>query len=129
MSLPAWAASDPLRDALQGYLEFAEYAEGAISAEQLIDVGLDAFLLVDTRMHSQFVRDHLPGAVNIEWREIVSREAEMLTNKPVLLYCDTGLLSAKAYLALRLLGHDNLKVLFGGLNEWKMHHGLRTPEP
>ena len=129
MPLSPWADSDPLRDALLEYLEFAEYAEGVISAEQLRDVGLAGFFMVDTRMRRQFDKDHLPGAVNIEWREIVSREAEIPTNKAVLLYCDTGLLSSKAYFALRLLGHDNMKVLFGGLNEWKMHQGLRSTGP
>lgn len=127
LPLSGWAEHNPLRDTLQEYLEFAEYAEGAISVEQVLDVGVASFFIVDTRMPSQYDKDHLAGAVNIEWREIVARDSEIPSDRPVVLYCDTGLLSAKAQFALRLLGHDNVKVLFGGLNEWKMHQGIRAP--
>jgi rhodanese-related sulfurtransferase len=36
----------------------------------------------------------------------------------VLLYCDTGMVSSRAYLALKLAGYDNLKVLLGGYRAW-----------
>jgi rhodanese-related sulfurtransferase len=126
---PGWADSNPLREALQDYLEFAEYAEGAIFAEQVIDLGLESFFIVDTRLRSQFDKEHLSGAVHIEWREIVSRDDEIPRDRVVVLYCDTGLLSAKAQFALRLLGRENVKVLFGGINEWKVHQGLGVPAP
>jgi rhodanese-related sulfurtransferase len=125
LPLGGWADNDGVRDALQEYLEFAEYAEGAISVEQMLDVGLASFTIVDTRLEHQYDEQHLPGAVNIEWREIVTRDREIPRDRPVVLYCDTGLLSSKAHLALRLLGHENVKVLFGGFNEWKMHQGIR----
>jgi rhodanese-related sulfurtransferase len=127
LSSPGWADNSPVREALLEYLEFAEYAEGAISTEQMIDVGVKSFFIVDTRLGSQFDKEHLPGAVNIEWRQIVSRHHEIPHDQPVVLYCDTGLLSSKAQFVLRLLGRDNVKVLFGGLNEWKMHQGLGRP--
>jgi rhodanese-related sulfurtransferase len=127
LSSAVWADNSQVREALQEYLEFAEYTEGAISPEQIIDVGLKSFFIVDTRLQSQFDKEHLPGAVNIEWRQIVSRHEEIPHDQPVVLYCDTGLLSSRAQFALRLLGRENVKVLFGGLNEWKMHQGLGTP--
>ena len=129
LPLPGLADTQPLREALQDYLEFAEYAEGVVSPEQIIEVGPGAFYFVDTRLKRQFDQEHLPGAVHIEWREIVSRDHEIPRDQTVVLYCDTGLLSSKAQFALRLLGRDNVKVLSGGLNEWKMHQGLGTPAP
>ena len=89
---------------------------------------MKSFFFIDTRMSDQYQADHLPGAIHIEWREIISREDEIPADKPVVLYCDIGMLSAKAQFALRLLGHDNVKVLFGGLNGLKLHqqgmHGM-----
>jgi rhodanese-related sulfurtransferase len=124
LPLCAWADNSRLREAMQEYLEFAEYAEGAITAEQVIDLGLEAFFIVDTRREDQFAKEHLPRAVNIEWRQIVSRDRELPREQTIVLYCDTGLLSSKAQFAMRLLGWDNVKVLFGGMNEWKMQQGL-----
>jgi rhodanese-related sulfurtransferase len=52
--------------------------------------------------------------VNIEWRQIPARRDEIPTDKPVVLYCETGLLSSKAQFALRVAGRDYVMVLQGG---------------
>lgn len=41
----------------------------------------------------------------------------------IVLYCDTGILSSKAHMALRLVGYDQVRVLFNGLAGWQQHHG------
>lgn len=38
--------------------------------------------------------------------------------KPVLIYCNTGSLSAQVGFALCVVGWDNVKILQGGLQEW-----------
>ncbi len=113
------AENDPVLEALQEIMEFAEYSAGAISPDQLKSIGLAAFVVVDTRQKKHFATEHLPGAVNIEWREIVARRDEIPNDQPVVLYCDTGLLSSKAQFALSLLGYENVKVLYGGINNWR----------
>jgi rhodanese-related sulfurtransferase len=45
-------------------------------------------------------------------------------DKPVLVYCNSGTLSAQAGFALRLAGYDNVRILQGGFNEWKAKGGL-----
>ena len=108
------AALEPLRD----YLDFAEYSAGAITAEQIEEVGVDRFFVIDTRNQGQYAAGHIPGAVNIEWRQILAQSERIPKDASVLLYCDTGLLSSKAHLALTLAGYENAKVLFGGFNYW-----------
>jgi len=49
-----------------------------------------------------------------EWRE----------DKAVLIYCNTGTLSAQAGFALRLAGYENVRILQGGFAEWKSKGGL-----
>ena len=46
-------------------------------------------------------------------------------DKTVVLYCDTGLLSAKAHLVLRLAGYENVKVLQGGYLMWSQEQGSK----
>lgn len=116
---PAVTADDnPAIDAIQEYMEFAEYSDGAISTAQLVSVGAGEILFIDTRSSDQYASGHIPDARNIEWREVLARKQEIPTDKTVVLYCDTGLLSAKAHLALRLAGYENVKVLLGGYLAW-----------
>jgi rhodanese-related sulfurtransferase len=46
-------------------------------------------------------------------------------DKTVVLYCDTGLLSAKAHLALRLADYENVKALLGGYLMWSQEQGSK----
>lgn len=113
-----YAESDSGIETIQEYLEFAEYAEGSISTEQLASIEQDKIFFVDTRNKGQYDAGHIPGAVNIEWRQVLSRRNEIPSDKPVVLYCETGLLSSKAHLALKVAGRENIKVLWGGYLMW-----------
>ena len=105
-------------EAMQEYMDFAEYFEGSISTEQLAPIGSDEVFFVDVRNKGQYDEGHIPGAVNIEWRQILARRDEIPVDKPVILYCETGLLSSKAHFALRVAGYENVKVLWGGYLMW-----------
>jgi len=126
---PAVIADDnPAIDAIQEYMEFAEYSDGAISTAQLASVGAGEILFIDTRSHDQYDSGHIPDARNIEWREVLARKDEIPADKTVVLYCDTGLLSAKAHLALRLAGYENVKVLQGGYLMWNREQGSKEAQ-
>ena len=115
-------------DAIQEYMEFAEYSDGAISTAQLASVGAGEILFIDTRSADQYGSGHIHDARNIEWREVLARKDEIPTDKSVVLYCDTGLLSAKAHLALRLAGYENVKVLLGGYLAWSLEQSSKEIE-
>ncbi|HEY5719225.1 MAG TPA: rhodanese-like domain-containing protein [Gammaproteobacteria bacterium] len=123
LALPAaaGAAQPAALEALQEYLEFATYSDGAISPGQLASVDAAAVHFVDTRNAAQYAAGHIPGAVNIDWREILTRRDEIPAGRPVVLYCDTGLLSSRALMALRVAGRDDVKVLLGGYAAWLEH--------
>jgi len=113
------AEDDPALETIQEYLEFAEYADGAIMPEQLASIDSKDILFVDARNAERFNAGHIPGAMNIEWRQILERRDEIPQDKSVVLYCDTGLSSSRAYFILRLAGRENIKVLRGGYLMWK----------
>ena len=105
-------------EALQDYAEFAEYSDGSITRAQLESIKSGNIQYIDTRNKGQYEAGHIPSAINIEWREILSRLDEVSRDKTVVLYCETGLLSSKAHLMLRIAGRENVKVLWGGYLIW-----------
>lgn len=111
-------------DAISGYMDFAEYGSSLIWPEQIPKEDWKKVFVVDARDAAQFEREHIPGAVNIEWRQAIARRAELPKDRMVVMYCNSGSLSAQAVFALRLLGYDNVKVLQDGLEGWKKKGGF-----
>ena len=113
-----------LMDELSGYLEFVEYGGGTIFAEQIPKSEYAKMMVIDARDAAQYAKEHIPGAVNIEWRQVMAKSGGIPKNKPVLIYCNTGSLSAQAGFALRVSGWENVRILQGGFSEWKSKGGL-----
>ncbi len=113
-----------LMDELSGYLEFVDYGGGTIFAEQIPRSEYTKMMIIDARDAAQYAKEHIPGAVNIEWRQVLAKSAEIPKSKSVLIYCNTGSLSAQAGFALRVSGWENVKILQGGFAEWKAKGGL-----
>lgn len=123
-TLPALAADNPALKALEEYFEFSEYGGATILPEQIPAEDWKKIHVIDTRDADQYNKAHIPGAVNIDWRQALGRRAELPTDKMVLVYCNAGTLSAQAGLALRVAGLDNVRILQGGFSEWKAKGGF-----
>lgn len=122
---PAFA--DPkaaIIDELSGYLEFVDYGGATIFAEQIPRDEYAKIMIIDARDAGQFAKSHIPGAINIEWRKVLEQRASIPKDKMVLIYCNTGSLSAQAGFALRVVGYENVKILQGGFQEWEAKGGL-----
>lgn len=127
MAISAPAMAEPkavLIDEISGYLEFIDYGGAVIFAEQIPRAEYSKMMVIDARDAGQFSKAHIPGAVNIEWRKVLEQRSKIPKDKMVLIYCNTGSLSAQAGFALRLAGYDNVKILQGGFEEWKAKGGL-----
>lgn len=90
--------------------------------------------LVDTREEWEFAEGHLPGAVQLDWRELVDEEGRGPRAKPELrallqdrgigqnrrtvLYCNTARRVSHTYLVLRELGYEDVDLYEGSLTEW-----------
>jgi rhodanese-related sulfurtransferase len=124
---PAHADENPaVVDALSGYLDFAEYGSSLIWPEQIPKEDWKKVFIVDARDAAQYAKEHIPGAVNIDWRQAVARRAELPKDRMVVMYCNSGSLSAQAVFALRLLGYENVKVLQDGIEGWKAKGGFEA---
>ena len=122
----ALAVADSLViEEMNHYVEFAEYSDGSITRTQLDTLNQKDLYYIDARNAGQYSKGHIPNAVNIEWREILSRRDEIPQDKTVILYCETGLLSAKAHLMLSIAGRTNVKVLWGGYLTWSVREQFK----
>lgn len=110
--------------AMEEYLEFVDYLGGTILPRQIAREDWKDYYVIDARDAEQYAKEHIPGAVNIDWRQVLSRRAEFPKGKMVLLYCNSGTLSAQAALALKLAGVENVLILQGGFNQWKAEGGF-----
>lgn len=127
-SLPAAAEEKAAVDAMESYLDFVDYGGATIFPEQIPRDDWKKFFVIDARDKDQFTKEHIPGAVNIEWRRTLAERSRIPKDKPVLLYCNSGSLSAQAGFALRVAGYDNVRILQGGFAEWKSKGGMDAAE-
>ena len=111
-------------DAMEAYLEFVDYGGGVIFAEQIPADECKKMIVIDARDAGQFAKSHIPGAINMDWRQVLAKRNTIPKDKPVLIYCNTGSLSAQAGFAMRVAGWDNLRILQGGMEEWKAKGGF-----
>ncbi len=115
---PALAHEDVI-DAMQEYMEFSPYEAGIIVPQQITEDVFGDVLFVDTRDAGQFEQSTIPGAINIEWRDVLGRIDEIHTDKKVILFCNTGSLSSQAAFALRVAGRENVLLLQTGFIGWQ----------
>ena len=112
-------AQDAAIDAMQEYLMFSEYESGIILPQQIDREVLETALFVDTRDAGQFAEGTIPGAVNIEWREVLDRINDIPEDRMTILFCNTGSLSAQAAFALRVAGRSNVVLMQTGFTGWQ----------
>ena len=129
LPLSAPAAENPAAvKAIEEYMDFTEYGSSIIWPEQIPAEEWKKITVIDARDAAQYAKEHIPGAINIEWRQAIARRNEIPKDKMVVYYCNSGSLSAQAVFALRLLGWDNVKVLQDGIEGWKKKGGFKANE-
>lgn len=76
--------------------------------------------LLDVRSASELDRGgHIPGAYHIHLTELPERGYELPRDKPIYIFCGSGLRSMVAASLLRRAGWKDLVVVLGGLSGWK----------
>jgi adenylyltransferase/sulfurtransferase len=85
----------------------------------LLDAGKDVFL-VDVREPAEYEIVKIPGSVLIPNREILTGEAlsRLPQDRPVVLYCRTGVRSAEALAAVKAAGFSDAVHVQGGVTAW-----------
>jgi phage shock protein E len=102
--------STPLPDA-------GAYADPAMLL-RLIREGTEPYYLVDVRTWDEYETGHIPTSINIPFDSISERLPTPYTSTLIIVYCRTGIRSAKARQSLETLGYSRVAD-FGGVNRWK----------
>jgi thiosulfate/3-mercaptopyruvate sulfurtransferase len=92
-------------------------------------------VLVDTREQREYDDGHIPGAVLLDWRDLVDDEtrgilpreealdvlesAGIVPEKRIVLYCNTARRISHTYVVLRHLGFESIDFYEGSLTEWE----------
>ncbi|MEO8119948.1 MAG: rhodanese-like domain-containing protein [Rhodoferax sp.] len=106
-------------EAVASYFDFVDYNSGTIMVEQIPAEDWKRFYLLDVRDAGQYAKEHIPGAVNIEWRKVFAERAKLPKDKSILVYCNTGSFSGQVAMALRMDGFENVRILHGGFGAWQ----------
>ncbi|WNS74206.1 rhodanese-like domain-containing protein [Bacillus sp. DTU_2020_1000418_1_SI_GHA_SEK_038] len=74
--------------------------------------------LIDVREPNEFENGHILGARNIPLSQMKMRLKELRPDKPVYLYCQSGMRSGRAAQFLHRKGYKDLSHLQGGFKKW-----------
>jgi len=133
---PAVAPTDyevrePARSPLVDYETVLKASEAAVAGEDVV--------ILDTREDWEYEEGHIPGAVQLDWREFVDEETRGLKSDAeierlleargvdrdtrVVLYCNTARRISHTYVVLTHLGYDDVAFYEGSLTEWEARGG------
>ena len=98
-------------------------SNGVISASALLDRLDDENtpLVVDVRTPGEYMRGHIPGAVNIPYQQVAARITELgeMNGRDVVVYCEAGPRAQRAEATLRAAGFERLYHLEGDMAGWR----------
>ena len=140
----AWSREQPTTDE-EPDVEAVEYgirepANSPLVSREVVEdaVGSDA-ALVDTRSPEEYAAGHIPGAVSLDWIDLVDDETRglkprdelepllaekgIVPDRRVILYCNTARRISHTYVVLRSLGYADLGFYEGSLTEWTAEGG------
>ncbi|MBN6888839.1 rhodanese-related sulfurtransferase [Cytobacillus horneckiae] len=86
--------------------------------EQEFREGYRKAQLIDVREPNEYEGGHILGARNIPLSQLKTRLIELRQDKPVYLYCQSGMRSGRAAQLLRRKGYRDLSHLQGGFKKW-----------
>lgn len=128
-------ADEAVKAAAKGYLSNAEM-KPTYAAKTLFDnlndgdATNDPFI-ISVRSAAHYALGHIPGAINIPWKEIAKPEnlKKIPTDREIVIYCYTGHTGAIATAMLGVLGYHKVKNLKYGFHGWTLDATARAIAP
>jgi thiosulfate/3-mercaptopyruvate sulfurtransferase len=135
----AWTREHPVSTGSPGVeittYEVREPEDSPLIPMDEVEAAIDAdAVLVDTRTPEELADGHIPGAVNLDWVELVDDDTRGLKprdelvavladygitrDRRVVLYCNTARRISHTYVVLRHLGFERVDFYEGSLTEW-----------
>jgi rhodanese-related sulfurtransferase len=95
-----------------------------ISPETLLSTPDTRRLILDVRTKSEYDEGHVPGAILVPHKDIELHLAglQSFKDKPVVVYCETGIRARKAMSVLQEAGFTQLQLLAGDMTDWRKNN-------
>ncbi|TDF37536.1 rhodanese-like domain-containing protein [Alteromonadaceae bacterium M269] len=92
-----------------------------ISAKELLSTPDTQRLIIDVRTQSEYDEGHVPGAILVPHRNIEHHLAglQSFKDKPIVLYCESGVRVRKAISVLQDAGFTQIQHLDGDMKNWR----------
>ncbi len=99
----------------------SEDAPAVTGAEELMSKMEDNILIIDIRPEDQFLRKHIPGAVNVPFSDVIHYFETMINPSSfevIYFISSDGQAAAFVNSLVRLLGYSNTKTIRYGMSSW-----------
>jgi rhodanese-related sulfurtransferase len=98
--------------------------------KQIVDDPTEAakYTIVSVRSAEHYAKGHVPGAINIPWKDIAKAEnlKKLPKDKPIITYCYTGHTGQVACTVLNLLGYNAVNMKYGMMGWTNVPEVLNT---
>ena len=114
-------------------------ADAPIVDREAVEAAIDGgeTTLIDTREGWEYEEGHLPGAIRLDWMELVDEETRGIKSgdeieailadrgiptdreRPIILYCNTSRRLSHTFVVLRSIGFEQVAVYEGSMTEWE----------
>jgi rhodanese-related sulfurtransferase len=110
---------------------FANLAEGLNAAAREVSpqaavllMNRDGAVVVDVRSQADFKNGHIVGAINVPEASLAGENKALTPHRerPLLLYCATGMVSGRVGRVLKKQGFSKLFALKGGVAAWQQEN-------
>ena len=136
--------TDATRDVDPTDYEAREIVDDApIVDREAVEAAIDGgeTTLIDTREQWEYEEGHLPGAIRLDWMELVDEDTRGIKSaaeieslladrsidtdrsRPIVLYCNTSRRLSHTFVVLRSLGFEDVAVYEGSMTEWENADG------
>lgn len=82
-------------------------------SEAVSYIGRPGILFVDLREPAEYRQGHIPGAIQMDYEDLMKRKQELTNYKIIILYCDRGNTSLLAARELRNLPVEIKSIAYG----------------
>ena len=92
--------------------------------KKIVSLHSDNFIIIDSRREADFLRGHIPNAINIfsydDERVVIEKVLTLPRDKTIIIYCDGGSCDLSHHIAALLenFGYERFYLYEGGWNEW-----------
>lgn len=78
-------------------------------------------VVLDVRSEQEFAAGHIPGAINIPYRQIPNRldEIDEFMAQEIVVYCEVGVRAGIAEIMLEQAGFEHISTLDGDMEGWR----------